>query len=103
MIKIDYIVIFTDNDGLSTPLPEYILNVLSFCRTEAVERGCIFFDSENAVELERISTFIWDNQVVLDSFNEWAEQTHQYSYIYQQFIDFVELNGGTVERVVEEF
>lgn len=105
MIKIEYTIKFTDNDGLSrvSPLPDYILNVLSACRIEASSRGCTIYYSENEFNSERIGTYIWESQSDLDSFNVWAEENHQYSTTYQQFIDFIELNGGTVERVVTEF
>jgi len=104
MIKIEYTITFTEDNGLDliTPLPSNISSILAISKDEASVRGCISTVHDNDARSQRIATYVWENQADLDSFNEFAEQNYQYPAIYQSFVDLVELNGGTVERVVSE-
>lgn len=105
MIKIDYTITFPDATGLAsiTPLPAEIAEVFLACRNEATNRNCIFFGETNNEGNQRVGSFIWENQTVLDDYNQWAETTHQYSVVYQQYVSLIELNGGTLVRTTEEF
>jgi hypothetical protein len=104
MIKVEHLITFPETDGLDhiTTFNSQIADVMLALRDEASIRGCLFFNEDNAERTERHSTYIWDSQSALDTFTEWANATHQYSDIYEQFKTSIETHGGTIVKTVTE-
>jgi len=104
MIKIEYTITFTEDNGLDliAPLPSNIATVLALSKEAATARGCVPTVYNNDARSQRVLTFVWDSQTAIDSFNDFANQNYQYSAIYQEFVALVESKGGTIERVVSE-
>ena len=104
MIKVEHLITFPETDGLDhiTTFNSQIADVMLALRDEASIRGCLFFNEDNEQRTQRHSTYIWDNQEILDAFMEWADTTHQYSTIYEQFKTSIESHSGTIVKTVTE-
>ena len=104
MIKIDHTITVPEINGLANifPLPPAIQTVLTACREEAAIRGCLFFNETNTDKTQVVATFIWDNQTLVDEFLQWADTEHDYSNVYQQYINLVESAGGTMVKTITE-
>ena len=104
MIKVEHIITFPEADGLDhiTSFNSQIADVMLALRDEASIRGCLFFNEDNEERTPRISVYIWDDQATLDAFMVWADTTHQYSNIYEQFKTSIESHNGTIVKTVLE-
>jgi hypothetical protein len=104
MIKVEHLITFPETDGLDhiTTFNSQIADVMLVLRDEASIRGCLFFNEDNAERTQRLSAYIWEDQATLDTFLEWANTTHQYSAIYEEFTAAIESHGGTIVKTVTE-
>jgi hypothetical protein len=104
MIKIDHLITFPDTDGIDhiATFNSNIADVMLALRDEASIRGCLFFTQDNQERTQHTSTYIWEDQATLDAFLEWANTTHQYSAIYEEFTAAIESHGGTIVKTVTE-
>jgi hypothetical protein len=105
MIKIDHTITVPEINGLDNifPLPPEIKDVLIACRKEAALRGCVFFSEANTDRTQVVASFIWDNQTLVDEFLQWADTEHNYTNVYQQYINLVESYGGTLVKTTTEY
>lgn len=104
MIKIEHHITFPETDGIDhiSTFNSNIADVMLALRDEASIRGCLFFSEDNEERTHHVSTYIWEDQATLDSFLEWANTTHQYSAIYEEFTAAIESHGGTIVKTVTE-
>lgn len=104
MIKVEHLITFPETDGLDhiASFNSEIADVMLALRDEASIRGCLFFNEDNAERTQRLSAYIWEDQATLDTFMTWADATHQYSTIYEEFVASIEAHGGTIVKTVSE-